>query len=448
MKKLILTIIVLFFSFQAPAYAYLDPGTGSMLLSAMIGIVATLFFAVKSAYYKIAGAFLSLFGVKYEKKKYGIVFYSEGKSYWRTFKPIIEAFHQRGISATYLTSSEDDEGLEFKSEFIDCQYIGEGNRAYSRLNMLEADVCVMTTPGLDVLQIHRSKGVKHYAHVVHAPTDAGLYKLYSFDYYDSVLCSGLHQIESLRYLERLRATEPKLLLHSGCPYMDVLAKRLDEQTPMTQDIKGLPHILIAPTWGNNGLLKRFGLSLLKPLAEKGYQITIRPHPQSYIAEPELMKSLTTELADYSNINWDRSADNFDVLAKSDIMISDLSGVIFDYAFVFEKPVITMQFEVNLLGTEANDLPEPVWELGVLNIIGQQITVEQLADLPSLVQKLTKNACIKQNIIELRDKSLFHYRQAGEVIAQQLVDIQFNVVNGVKSENMTTKTNVDVQKLAS
>ncbi|MCG3865297.1 MULTISPECIES: CDP-glycerol glycerophosphotransferase family protein [unclassified Photobacterium] len=448
MKKIILSIFIALTCFQAPAFAYLDPGTGSMLLSALIGIVATAFFMLKTLYYKLSGGFLSLFGVKLEKKKHGIVFYSEGKSYWRTFKPVLEVLDKKGIQATYLTSSQDDEGLQFQSNTIDCKYIGEGNKAYTQLNMLEADICVMTTPGLDVLQIQRSKGVKHYSHVVHAPTDAGLYKLYSFDYYDSVLCSGQHQVDSLRYLEQLRGTEPKLLTHAGCPYMDVLAERLDKEKPVVRNIKGLPHVLIAPTWGNNGLLKRFGLSLLKPLAEQGYSITIRPHPQSFVAEPELMDELQSKLSDFANVQWDRSADNFDVLANSDIMISDLSGVIFDYAFVFEKPVITMQFEVNLLGTEANDLPNKVWELQVLDKIGKQISVDELNTLPELVQSLTNNTNIHRDIITLRDASLFNYRHSGEIIAQQLINIQANVNGAQLNIQNMQEDQMESQKLAS
>ena len=105
------------------------------------------------------------------------------------------------------------------------------------------------------------------------------------------------------------------------------------------------------------------------------------------------------------------------------------SVIFDYAFVFEKPVITMQFEVNLLGTEANDLPDKVWELNVLDQIGKQISVDELALLPELVKSLTTNVNIRQNIVMLRDESLFNYRHSGEVIAQQLIDIQASVNGG-------------------
>lgn len=36
-----------------PAWAYLDPGTGSMLISAVVGLVATVGLAVKTYWYKI-----------------------------------------------------------------------------------------------------------------------------------------------------------------------------------------------------------------------------------------------------------------------------------------------------------------------------------------------------------------------------------------------------------
>jgi Na+/proline symporter len=39
----------------SPAYAYLDPSTGSMLISALIGIVAATALAVKMFWYRMVG---------------------------------------------------------------------------------------------------------------------------------------------------------------------------------------------------------------------------------------------------------------------------------------------------------------------------------------------------------------------------------------------------------
>jgi len=39
----------------SPAHAYLDPGTGSMLLSAIIGVAAAVGLAVKLFWYRLVG---------------------------------------------------------------------------------------------------------------------------------------------------------------------------------------------------------------------------------------------------------------------------------------------------------------------------------------------------------------------------------------------------------
>jgi multisubunit Na+/H+ antiporter MnhC subunit len=40
-----------------PAWAYLDPSTGSMILSAIVGLFATLALAVKTYWYKLKSLF-------------------------------------------------------------------------------------------------------------------------------------------------------------------------------------------------------------------------------------------------------------------------------------------------------------------------------------------------------------------------------------------------------
>jgi hypothetical protein len=41
----------------SPAYAYLDPGTGSMLVSAVLGVAAALALAVKMFWYRLISFF-------------------------------------------------------------------------------------------------------------------------------------------------------------------------------------------------------------------------------------------------------------------------------------------------------------------------------------------------------------------------------------------------------
>jgi hypothetical protein len=48
-------LLVAFLSIASPAEAYLDPGTGSMLLSAVIGVVAAVGLGLKMFWYQVVG---------------------------------------------------------------------------------------------------------------------------------------------------------------------------------------------------------------------------------------------------------------------------------------------------------------------------------------------------------------------------------------------------------
>ena len=56
-RRFIQNVLVLVgcLSIASPAYAYLDPGTGSMLVSAVIGVAAALGLALKMFWYRLVG---------------------------------------------------------------------------------------------------------------------------------------------------------------------------------------------------------------------------------------------------------------------------------------------------------------------------------------------------------------------------------------------------------
>lgn len=411
--------------FPGTANAYLDPGTGSMLVSALVGIAATAFFAFKTFYYKAAGLLCRLRGVSAPSSgKNAIVVYSEGGRYWNTFKHLLAELDNAGEKALYLTSGEDDPGLSHPFKNVTARHIGRGNRAFAAMNTLEAAVCVMTTPGLDVLQIRRSPGVKHYAHLVHAPTDAAMYKLYSFDYFDSVLCSGPHQMRTLRHLENLRGTREKLLLQTGCPYMDVLAEELEALGGKRAEAPAeKPRILVAPTWGANGLLSRFGVSLLRPLVDAGFSVTVRPHPQSRFVERGLLEKIEKHFASSPGLAWDHAASPLPAMLRTDVLVSDLSGIVFDYAFILERPVVTVSMDADLRGLEAGDLPYPAWELTKLPELGASVLPGDIADLPGIIASFPPAEEFAAKMRALREESLFNFRGSGALAAGQIMELK-------------------------
>lgn len=58
-RDLSIVLLLILAGFAQPALAYLDPSTGSMILSAIIGIFASIGLAVKTYWYRIKGFFRS-----------------------------------------------------------------------------------------------------------------------------------------------------------------------------------------------------------------------------------------------------------------------------------------------------------------------------------------------------------------------------------------------------
>jgi CDP-Glycerol:Poly(glycerophosphate) glycerophosphotransferase len=417
---------------------YLDPGSGSMLIAGIVGILATILFFLKGLYYKARRLALGLIGktTEADQTKHELVFYSEGRQYWSTFRPLIDELVRRNERCLYLTSDERDPGLLYSSELLSTKYIGAGTKAYAYLAILEADVCAMTTPGLDVLQIKRSKGVKHYAYLIHAPTDVGTYKQRSFDYFDSILLSGDHQSKSLRKLEELRGSPRKHLSKVGCLYYDTMQRQLDESD--SAPVTGSPTVLVAPTWGENGLLKRFGSRILIPLLKKQWKVILRPHPQSSISEKDMLDRLREELRNYPNLLWDHDNDGTRSMARANVMVSDLSGIVFDFVFLFERPIITVRYDVNKIGLEASDLPWDLWELGVLDTIGTRIAEGEVDRLPTVIEQELAKSDRREKIRQLRNKSVANFGHAAMDAADELMRIRDEFKNRESAQPVQAK----------
>ena len=94
-----LSVLVLFVLFQSNVFGYIDPGTGSLLFSALFGIIGTLFFLSKALLIKLKTmSFSKNKSIETEaSKKARIIIYGEDKRYCNVFKPIIEELS--GISS-------------------------------------------------------------------------------------------------------------------------------------------------------------------------------------------------------------------------------------------------------------------------------------------------------------------------------------------------------------
>lgn len=401
---------------------YIDPGTGSMLFSILIGAAATLFFLAKAAILKIK--------LLFSAKKNGVsttadsnlknyVIYNEGLQYWNVFKPVCDEFEKRKIELTYYTSAERDPCFEQNYEYVKPEFIGEGNMAFVRLNMLSASVVLMTTPGLQVYQLKRSKHVKHYTHVLHAASDATMYRLFGIDYFDSILLSGDYQKKDIITLEKQRNLKSKELITVGCPYLDTLNSKF--QT-IQDDENHTFTVLISPSWGKSSLLTKYGEKLLNPLVNTGWKIIIRPHPQSKKSEPEILSNLQEKYKNNNNVVWDFERDNIYSMKKSDIMISDFSGIIYDYTFLCDKPVMYVNADLDLRPYDAYDIDggKNIWQFKTLKDIGIELKEDEFNNIEKIIKSAFDNVELAKKRKQAKETAWMYQEQAGKNIVDFMI----------------------------
>ena len=372
---------------------YIDPGTGSMLFSIIIGIAGVLIFAGHALIIKLKFFFLGGRAKNTEGDRLPICIFSEGKRYWNVFKPVLDEFEKRGKDIHYLTASPDDPALKADYKHVHAEFIGEGNKGISKMNFIKADLVLSTTPSLDVFQWKRSKAATYYVHIPHMPNDITTYKMFGLDFYDAVLVSGMYQKEEIRRLEKMRSIPEKEVVLTGIPYLDTMKERLD--SAKSDDKAGKEKtILLAPSWGNNGILTAYGASFIENLIKTGYKVIIRPHPQSFTSEKDLIDGLMRQFPESDKLKWNRDSDNFDVLNEADILISDFSGVIFDFSLVFNKPVIYTEPSNDWSQYDCAWDTDELWTYQILPQIGRKLTPDNFENIGKLVEDCISGADAK------------------------------------------------------
>ena len=395
---------------------YIDPGTGSMLFTILIGIIGASIYSIRMLIIKLRFK-LSGGKVRENFQRIPIAIYADDKRYWPIFAPICKILSQRGKEVVYMTSSADDPALSCELPHFKAEFIGADNRAFAKLNFLNADMLLSTTPGLDVYQWKRSKNVSCYVHIPHAANDITLYRMFGIDYYDAILLSGDYQIEDIRTLEKLRNLPEKDLVKVGIPYMDEMAYRLQKTGAAPAHERT---VLLAPSWGPSAILSVYGGRIIDVLLKTGYRVIIRPNPQSFKSETELMEKLMKEYPESDRLEWNRDMDNFEVLRRSDILISDFSGVIFDFSLIFDKPIIYTDPQFDLSVYDAWWLKKPLWTLSALPRLGKELRTENMENLKELIDTCIKDPRYTESRHSVKAETWAYIGEGARNVADYLI----------------------------
>jgi hypothetical protein len=406
-----------------PAAAYIDPGTGSALFYVVTGIIVSIYFAARGLYYRVIDTFLR---IRHRDQRCGIAVHCEDPRYEISFLPAIGKLAEKGIDVTFFTMYERDASYEALPQGVTHRAIPPGMVGYAYLNNLEAVLLVTTTPQLDIMTFRRSRRVKHYAMLQHAIGESRYVRPYAYDYYDTVLCCGPILKANIRKMESIRSSKPKNLLETGLPHYEDLIRRARAAPPVATETV----VLIAPSWGPLSMFESFGTDFVEEIA-RHYRVIVRPHPQMKVSQPALYQRVLA----LQGVEVDTQRTPSGAMSKAHVLLSDISGITHEFAFIYERPILIVDRKETLGGLEGEILGD---DSLLKERCREFIVPVDPAEMPNIVSRLreTLEKHAPERIARVRSELVYNFGHASEVAANQLAEIYFREKPAARSHPET------------
>jgi YidC/Oxa1 family membrane protein insertase len=359
-----------------------------------------------------------------------IVFYSEDKNSAFIYESLInELVDIHRLNVCYVSSNKEDPILTQKNNKIKTFYIGEGTARTKFFLTLKTNIIIMTMPDLETLNIKRSKvHPVHYVYLFHSMVSTHLaYRKEAFDNFDTIFCVGNYQIEEIRSAEKIYELKPKKLIKYGYSHLDNLIERFSKYR--INSSKKI-HVLIAPSWGKDGLFNTLSRDIIKILLETEYKVTLRLHPMTLKKSKNEIKNIQEEFLSNTNFVLETDVTNFETIFSSDVIISDWSGIALEYAFSQKKPVVYINVSKKINNKDYEKNPHVPIEESIRKEIGVLVEPSEIELLPKKIKGLIEqNNIFHEKIEKIRDKTIFNIGKSVEEGGKEII----NLLNQIRHE---------------
>lgn len=358
-----------------------------------------------------------------EKNTKQLVYYSEKSGFYKYFKDQIELILERSdIDIHYLTSDPNDAIFEMDNPRIIPYYVDD-NRLIPLYMQVDCDVFVTTTPNLQTYHLKRSMVNKKIEYIytphvllsLHMVTAKGAY-----DHYDTLFCVGQHHVEEARELERVYQTKEKNLVACGYPLIDNLTAEYEKLPKVENERK---KILIAPSWQEDNILDSCVDDLLGALLDKGYDITLRPHPEYVKRYPMQMQAIINrykdKMGEHFAIETDFSSNV--TIFTADLVITDWSGIAFEFAYATKRPCLFINTPMKVMNPEWEKISCVPIEISLRDKIGISVELDAVKSADKAVASLfDKKQDYKTSIETAMENTLFCQGQSASVAADYII----------------------------
>jgi len=362
---------------------------------------------------------------KLNDEQRSIVFYAENKASMNHFRLLIsELTKERNFQICYVTSVKNDPILSINDKNILAFYIGDGAVRVRFFIELKAKILIMDMPDLGSFHIKRSKIFPvHYIYIFHSMFSVHSYlRKGAVDHYDTIFCVGEHHKREILETEKIYGLKPKKLVDYGFGRLDTLLRERNNFKKEKLNTENL--IIIAPTYGDNNLLKICGVKLIRTLLDSNFKVLLRPHFRIFKESEDVIRIIRDKFQNNNNFLLEEGTIKPEIFHSSRCMISDWSGISLEYAFIFERPIIYIDVPKKELNAEVDKISLQPIEVSIREEIGYLVDPNNLTEIPNIISKINDESRAEQ-IRDIRSKTVFNIDKSASIGADYITKILDN-----------------------
>jgi len=360
----------------------------------------------------------------FKTKHKQVVFYSEKSGFYKYFQNTIDELFQRtDIIIHYVTSDPDDAIFNKNHPQIVSYYIG-GKRLIPFMMKMDADMVLMTMPDLEQMHIKRSlvKEDTEYIYLFHGVLSTHMVlRKGALDYYDTIFCVGPHQIDEIRETEKIYGLRPKNLIECGYGVFENMREQFLKQENVVREKE---NILIAPSWQPDNIMDSCLDDLLNAVLNKGYKVTLRPHPEYIKRNKKKMDHIRGEYGSLISEDFQIETDftsNITIF-NADVVITDWSNIAYEFAYTTRKPPLFINTPMKVMNPEYTKLSMQPLDISLRKEIGIAVELSDVNNISNYISILLESQSKYKDIIDkVVNKYLFHIGSSGRIIVDYIMD---------------------------
>jgi len=269
---------------------------------------------------------------KINNKKYDVIFYSTSP-FEESFLSAIVGPASKQLNVAVLR------GVKKKcSNSSNWEELGDVNVYYLRVESLPYLKCkVFVTAKSMGAKRERLPRALHHVHVPHSLVSLHtIYPAGSFDGFDVLFAAGKHHVKEFRCLKQ---SDDALAYPVGYGRLSILSQGYYDGRRVDVFKNDYPCVMIAPSWHEGNVLDLVGLVLIEQLISAGFNVIVRPHFKSYDKSPEVLGAIKRKFGDCEQFLFDDFSVGGDVFCGVECLISDYSGVAYEFSVVTGNPCV-------------------------------------------------------------------------------------------------------------